>query len=274
MATPRPSIPQAIKDHVLVEAGHRCAVCGREAALEFAHIIPWSKTRDHSPENILVMCATCHSRADRENWSTNTLREYKKRPWNQRQKLDRQLVTIRIPNVDLDRFGQDAEGALLLSLATLLGVPVSEISVVTKERGSILVTIDLPSQAAVALLQRIDHNDLELAAILVAVCLLITPQTTSLVPKPTSKPPSRTRRVTHRRYTIKIAAHDGWVLESVLSRAKEFPFKILSATMQKLELILEVEAETTGPRSVSRFSRVLSEQVLDANIMIMRVKDK
>src|SRR6185436_16552336 len=77
----RPRIPAAIERQVLIDAGHRCAVCGIELPLELAHIIPWSRSKEHSADNLLCLCANCHSRADAEKWGEATLREYKQRPW-------------------------------------------------------------------------------------------------------------------------------------------------------------------------------------------------
>jgi hypothetical protein len=77
----RPCIPADIERQLLIEAGHRCAVCGAELPLERAHIIPWSRSKDHSVENLLCLCANCHGRADAEGWGETTLRQYKQRPW-------------------------------------------------------------------------------------------------------------------------------------------------------------------------------------------------
>lgn len=76
----RPAIPEAMKRQVLFEARHHCAVCGNPLPVEQAHIIPWSKSRHHSVENLIALCANCHSRADKEHWGAKTLRMYKKHP--------------------------------------------------------------------------------------------------------------------------------------------------------------------------------------------------
>src|SRR5689334_16434666 len=77
----RPAIPVEVARRLLVECGHRCAVCGEAVALEKAHIEPWSESHDHSFENLIVLCATCHTRSHAEAWDANTLREYKRAPW-------------------------------------------------------------------------------------------------------------------------------------------------------------------------------------------------
>ena len=41
------AIPSEIAREVLVESGHRCAVCGTGTPLEQAHIIPWCKSKEY-----------------------------------------------------------------------------------------------------------------------------------------------------------------------------------------------------------------------------------
>lgn len=77
----RPAIPEATKRKVLLESRHRCAVCGKEAALELAHIVPWFKSKSHEAENLICLCAICHTRADSEKWGKKALEDYKHRPW-------------------------------------------------------------------------------------------------------------------------------------------------------------------------------------------------
>jgi 5-methylcytosine-specific restriction endonuclease McrA len=62
----RPAIPAALKRQILVEAGHRCAipVC-RQVPVEIAHIVPWEKVKEHTFDNLIVLCPTCHTRFDK-----------------------------------------------------------------------------------------------------------------------------------------------------------------------------------------------------------------
>ena len=77
--TTRPAIPQATKDAVLVESGHRCSIptCQTTTPIEFAHIVPWVTSQDHSPDNLIVLCANCHALQEKGHISRNALRKYK-----------------------------------------------------------------------------------------------------------------------------------------------------------------------------------------------------
>src|SRR5689334_17488346 len=81
----RNPIPAEVTRQLLIESGHRCAVCGAGCPLERAHIIPWHKSKEYKAEDLICLCANCHARADMEKWSEKSLREYKKRPWILRQ---------------------------------------------------------------------------------------------------------------------------------------------------------------------------------------------
>jgi type I restriction enzyme, R subunit len=76
----RPAIPIKVQRAVLLEARHRCAACCEPTPLERAHIRPWSKSKDHGAANLIALCANCHSRADKEKWGIDALRQYKKKP--------------------------------------------------------------------------------------------------------------------------------------------------------------------------------------------------
>src|ERR1700720_507531 len=81
MPQDRPRIPAETQKLLLIEAGHRCCACGAELPLERAHIVPWSRSRDHSLANLICLCANCHARADSESWGEEVLRQYKEQPW-------------------------------------------------------------------------------------------------------------------------------------------------------------------------------------------------
>jgi hypothetical protein len=74
----RPAIPMELKRRVLMEAGHRCAIptC-KSVPVELAHIEPWSEVRDHSFENLIALCPTCHTRYDRGDIDRVSMKGYK-----------------------------------------------------------------------------------------------------------------------------------------------------------------------------------------------------
>ncbi|MFI0906764.1 HNH endonuclease [Streptomyces sioyaensis] len=78
MAQGRPDIPTALKRAVLVEAGHRCAIptC-RQTPVELAHITQWAKVREHTFENLIALCPTCHTRFDRGEVDRKAMLQYK-----------------------------------------------------------------------------------------------------------------------------------------------------------------------------------------------------
>ena len=78
----RPKIPEKIKRRIYRESGHQCSVCGTGTSLDIAHIVPWSETQDHSYENLICLCPTCHRQADNDSkWTQEDLRWYKQNPW-------------------------------------------------------------------------------------------------------------------------------------------------------------------------------------------------
>ena len=74
----RPAIPADLKRRVLMEAGHRCAIptC-RTVPVEIAHIEPYSKVRDHTFENLIALCPTCHTRYDSGDIDRLSMKGYK-----------------------------------------------------------------------------------------------------------------------------------------------------------------------------------------------------
>ena len=64
MTAGRPAISRALDRAVRVEAGHRCAIptCRATSGLQIHHIDEWAKVREHSFENLILLCATCHAR--------------------------------------------------------------------------------------------------------------------------------------------------------------------------------------------------------------------
>ena len=76
----RPPIPADLERSVLLEAGHRCAIhtC-RQTPVELAHIVPWSRCREHTQDNLITLCPTCHARFDKGEIDRKSMLEYKAR---------------------------------------------------------------------------------------------------------------------------------------------------------------------------------------------------
>lgn len=74
----RPAIPRPMERELLVEAGHRCAIptC-RQTPVELAHIIPWEKVNEHSFDNLIALCPTCHTRYDKGEIDRLAMKRYK-----------------------------------------------------------------------------------------------------------------------------------------------------------------------------------------------------
>jgi hypothetical protein len=74
-------IPRQIEKELYQEANSQCMACGLDevCVLTVHHIIPYSKNPLHNPENMLVLCANCHAKADRGEISREELYDYKRR---------------------------------------------------------------------------------------------------------------------------------------------------------------------------------------------------
>jgi len=151
----RPAIPAELAREILLESGHRCAVCGTPCPVERAHVIPWHKSREHKAEDLICLCANCHERADRENWGEKTLREYKRMPWVLRQYKNvdsapesavRLEITIGMDSSE--RFDDKNQRWLQYAIAAFLEIPPHAVQIVAIEQGSVKVTIELPARIA------------------------------------------------------------------------------------------------------------------------------
>jgi len=162
----RTPISAEISRTILIESGHRCSVCGVPCPLERAHIVAWRKTRDHSLENLLCLCANCHERADKENWGEKALREYKIRPWVLRQNGTevRAITSTRVRIVidkEYDGFDSYHENLVRHAIANLLEVAPGSVRIVSKRRGSTVLEVELSVEDADRLLER--KHDLQRA---------------------------------------------------------------------------------------------------------------
>jgi hypothetical protein len=80
--SPRPGIPDAIKDDVRAECHLACAICGDLNKGEIAHIKAVATTANNSPDNLVLLCPNHHTEYDlgykpRSNVSLEALRAAK-----------------------------------------------------------------------------------------------------------------------------------------------------------------------------------------------------
>ena len=170
----RPPIPAEMRREIMVESRHRCAVCGSEGQLEIAHIIPWSKCKEHRLDNLLCMCPNCHRRADKERWGPKTFRLYKEKPYAAPSedgvlKSPPHTVTMRIADIDLDMFDERVRRIARGAIAETLGIPVDSVVIQEVEEGSVLLSIGLPADAASRLHAMLEAGDPQVDRILRAI---------------------------------------------------------------------------------------------------------
>lgn len=61
--TARPSW-RARRAEILARDNYKCRDCGTAENLTVHHIVPWRRTRDDSPHNLISLCRRCHSRVE------------------------------------------------------------------------------------------------------------------------------------------------------------------------------------------------------------------
>ena len=151
----RPDIPVDIQRDLLFECRYRCACDCEPVSLDKAHIIPWSKKKEHRAENLVVLCANCHTRSHVENWPESQLRRFKQRPCAlERDRMpsvsgaQRSMLDL-ILDIDPDRMTEPERMRFAMMAAAYVGVSFSELRVVAiVSSNSSRVRIELPSDAA------------------------------------------------------------------------------------------------------------------------------
>lgn len=53
--------PVAVRRELLIEAKHRCAICGEKSIIEFHHIIDFSKVQHYDTKHMIALCPTDHA---------------------------------------------------------------------------------------------------------------------------------------------------------------------------------------------------------------------
>ncbi len=69
----RPPIPDDILDRILFEARWTCCVCRSSTEIIVHHIDEWANSRSHAPENLAVLCISCHNKAHQTGGHTTNL---------------------------------------------------------------------------------------------------------------------------------------------------------------------------------------------------------
>ena len=175
----RPAIPIEIRREVLFEARHHCAVCCVPTPLEQAHVIPWSKSHEHSVENLIALCANCHSRADKKKWDAEYLGRYKKKPCilaaNSAPAATReqQAIIDMVIASDPDSMTDKQRQRLVSMVAAYAEVSIGSIQVMSvSPANSARVRLEMPAPGAEKLVAGFERRDPLLAAFLDDVTLL------------------------------------------------------------------------------------------------------
>lgn len=73
-------MPRRLDRAVRVEAGHRCAIptCRATSALQIHHIKEWATVREHSFDNLILLCANCHARITSGEIDRRSITAYKR----------------------------------------------------------------------------------------------------------------------------------------------------------------------------------------------------
>lgn len=169
----RPAIPIKIQRDLLFECRYRCACDCEPVSLEKAHIIPWRETKDHKFDDLVVLCANCHTRADAEKWPESALRRFKEYPCalergvlppmsaEQKAMIDMILATPPDSMTEIQRLRVAA------MVAAYAGVHFSEVSVISiAASNSSLVRLEMPRSAAECIIMGFQAQDPRLVSFL------------------------------------------------------------------------------------------------------------
>lgn len=168
----RPGISAAIVREILIECGHRCAVCCEGVPLQRAHIIPWHKSLEHKAADLICLCANCHQRADTEKWGEKTLRQYKLKPCifrrlDSNEALSGSTAQVEITlNINLEEFDETQQTRLAVALSSFAEVAPNAVHIKAVIQNSVIAVIELPEQAAEKVVAAYEHNDELLSAYL------------------------------------------------------------------------------------------------------------
>jgi hypothetical protein len=77
----RPATPAAVKRQLRQEAGFGCCNCG-VPIIEYHHIVPFAEEAHFRPEDMMVLCPTCHDQANDGAMRVDEQRRLKSAPFN------------------------------------------------------------------------------------------------------------------------------------------------------------------------------------------------
>lgn len=148
-------------------------MCGFGLSIELAHIIPWRKTQDHSPQNLIALCATCHEMADKQKWNSKDFEAYKNEPWALRANVGKPASAPQKAMVDfiLSRdatdMGDFQRVQLVQMVAAYAGVMIADVKLVAvAPSASSLIRLELPRDAAERLVLGFQSQDPRLISFL------------------------------------------------------------------------------------------------------------
>ena len=169
----RPPISRPIKRKVLHESCHRCAVCGFGLSIELAHVVPWRDLPVHSVENLIALCANCHTMAHNAKWTARDYEVYKKQPWALRTHAAVPLTAPQRAMVDFilardaASIGDAQRVQLVHMVAAYAGVMIGDVKIVAvAPSNSSLVRLELPRDAAEKLIRGFQSEDPRLISFL------------------------------------------------------------------------------------------------------------
>ncbi len=169
----RPAIPLEIQRELLFECRYLCAARCEPVSLEKAHIIPWSETQDHSFENLVVLCANCHTASHAEKWPESHLRRFKQRPCAlERDRLppmspEQKAMVDYISATHPDAMTEKQRLRFAAMAAAYAGVSYTEISVIAvAATNSSLIRLEMPRSAAERLIRGFQSEDPRLVSFL------------------------------------------------------------------------------------------------------------
>lgn len=169
----RPAIPMDTQRYLLFECRYRCACCCEPVSLEKAHIDPWANSKDHSAENLVVLCGNCHTRSHAEHWPESQLKKFKMQPCA----LERERMPPASPEqkamIDLivaspvESMTERQRERLVRMVAAYADVAISDVRVVAVvPTNSSLLRLEMPRTAAERVILGFQAEDPRLASFL------------------------------------------------------------------------------------------------------------